>query len=173
MSGTREISASAILAWMTESLEVRPETGELIWRRPPKRHPRLVGKSAGTPQKTSRGKSYVSVQHNGRRFKRSWLIFLWVNGRWPAKEIVDHADGDSLNDAIGNLREATVLENNQNHRKHTRAVDLPMGVRRSKNRYVARITIDGHLVSLGAFDTVEAARAAYLLKRKDAFGDFA
>jgi hypothetical protein len=171
-SNTRQIPATEILAWMTECLDVRPETGELIWTRPPKQHPRLVGTHAGSPQ-ASRGKSYVAVQHNGRKFKRSWLIFLWVNNRWPAKEILDHADGNSLNDAIDNLREATFLENNQNHKAHSRHIQLPMGVRRSAKRFVARLTVNGRQISLGAFDTINEAHAAYLLGRKEAFGDFA
>jgi len=169
---TRQIPATEVLGWMTEALDVRPETGELFWVRPPKRHPRLIGQQAGCPTE-SRGKTYVLVQHNRRKFRRSWLIFLWVNKRWPAKEIIDHADGNSLNDAISNLREATFLENNQNHKPHSRRIQLPMGVRRSANRFVARLTVDGRQISIGAFDTIDEAHAAYLLRRKEAFGDFA
>lgn len=75
-----------------------------------------------------------------------------------------HVDGKPSNNAIGNLREASNRENQQNQAKH-RAGKLPgvtfnsVGLRRP---YQARMLVDGRSRSLGMYATPEEAHAAYL-----------
>ena len=171
---TRNMDPSLILGWMQDRLGVDPEAGKIIWREPPSNHPRLRGLLAGSPRKT-RGKIYWHIKYNRFAIKRSWLIFLWTHGRWPT-DCLDHADGNSENDAIGNLREATVLQNAWNHKKRARptASNLPMGVRPTpQGRFEARIGYRKTQIHLGAFETVEKATAAYVAKRQELYNDFA
>ena len=85
------------------------------------------------------------------------------------KPFVDHIDRNKLNNAITNLRWATIAENNRN--TAARGV-LPKGVCKSGSRYVAKIWIDGHLTYLGTFDTPELAAQAYAAKALELFGEF-
>jgi hypothetical protein len=149
------------------------EAGKLYWRRPPKHHPRLVGKEAGGARPSHNGKRYWVIKIGRKAVKRGRLVFALAHGRFPAP-CVDHINGDSLDDRIANLREATITENAWNHKRRAKRSDLPMGVRTdARGRFVARIRANGTPFHLGTFDTVAEARAAYAAKRKELFGEFA
>lgn len=153
-------------------LRYDPETGVFVWVKPPKYHPDLLGKVAGvaTP---SRGKLYHVIQIGRVKYRRGRLAFLYMEGRWPA-EVIDHANGDSLDDRWGNLREATVTQNAWNHKTRAKTSPLPMGVRQAQSgRYVARISQNKSPVTIGTFDTPEAASAAYNQERRRRYGQFA
>lgn len=149
------------------------EDGTLVWKAPPKFHPDLIGQSAGALTPSRHGKSYWNVQINGRKVKRSRIVFCLTTGRWPTDQI-DHIDGNSLNDNPCNLREATATQNAWNHKGRRKASPLPMGVRQAKSgRFVARIAVNKRKLTIGSFDTIEAAQSAYRLARAVNFGEFA
>lgn len=150
------------------------KAGRLFWRSPPKQHPRLLGIEAGCPRTNHNGKRYWVVKIGKRHYRRGRLVYLVAYGRLP-HPCVDHIDGDSLNDCISNLREATITENAWNHKGRSRRIQLPMGVRRidSSGRFQARISFHGKQLHLGAFDTSEEARSVYIAKRKELYGEFA
>ena len=150
------------------------ETGRLYWLNPPKNHSEKFGREAGYINiGKGRNKSYWYVRAFGRTFKRSRVIFHMVHGRWP-EPIVDHINGDSLDDRPANLRECSPSQNTANSRAKSRTVVLPRGVYRTRQgRFMARLTKDGATVSLGTFDTPAIAQSAYERARMEAFGDFA
>lgn len=172
MRDTRGLNPSAVIKWMREVFDVYPERGAIIWRHPPKNHPRMKGEAAGSPRPSQSGKRYFHIKMCRRQIKRGWLIFLWVNGRWPA-ECLDHINGNSEDDRIQNLREATVAQNAQNHKGRTKRTSLPMGVRELNARFQARITLNKKVFHLGSFATPEEAQRVYLDKRKELFGEYA
>ncbi len=147
--------------------------GKLFWIIPPRTHPRLRGCEAGYAH-TQRhsGKRYWYVRFMGRKLKRSHIIFFLSRGWWP-RPCVDHINGDSLDDRPDNLREATILQNAWNHKCRAKKSGLPMGVRKSGDRYQARIGFCGKQIHLGSYSTEKAARAAYSAKREELFGEFA
>lgn len=153
-------------------LKIDPVRGLVIWVKPPKYHPRLLGTEAGWPRPTSDGKKkYHVIKYDRRQIYRSHLIFFVVKRRWPKQ--IDHINGDSLDDRIANLREATIEQNNWN-RKPRRSRPLPMGVRATKeNRFVARISYRKRKIHIGVYDTPIEAHFAYLKKRRELFGEFA
>lgn len=174
MKSARDLSAAGTIMWMDEHFLVYPTRGTLTWKKPPPNHPRMMGKEAGSSRQTVNGKNYIHIKRNKMAIKRGWLIFLWVHHRWP-KECLDHIDGNSTNDSIYNLREATQTQNAWNHKTRARRIKLPMGVRRiaASGRYQARIGYHKRSITIGAFDTSEAAHRAYLSKRKELYGEFA
>jgi len=173
MTDTRDIDPAGILAWMRECFDVYPEQGILYWRNPPSNHAGLLNKSAGSVRKGRAGKNYHGIKRNGRVFKRGWLIFLWDNGRWPS-HLLDHEDGNSLNDSIGNLREATVIQNAWNHKTRAKQSPLPMGVRmEDSGRFRARIAFHKTTIDLGTYHTPHEAREVYLSKRRELYHEFA
>jgi hypothetical protein len=98
---------------------------------------------------------------------------------------VDHDDGDGLNNQRANLRPADHALNNANRRPASThggkaKTSRYKGVRRfrpgpgkGRERWQARIRIDGHLVSLGYFNDEEAAARAYDAAARAAWGEFA
>lgn len=148
------------------------QAGRLFWRRPSKFHIEKVGSEAGSARTTHSGKAYWIIKINGRAWRRAHLIFCVAHGRMPSP-CTDHINGDSLDDRLDNLREATVTQNAWNHKRRARRINLPMGVRLTgAGRYQARITCHKKQIHLGAFDTPEQARLVYLAKRKELFGEF-
>jgi hypothetical protein len=149
------------------------DAGRFFWKEPPWNHPRLLGTEAGCARPTHNEKYYWVIKV-GKAHRRGRLMFLAAHGRWP-EPCLDHIDGDSLNDRLNNIREATVTENAWNHKRRSRRIPLPMGVRlnNKSGRYSARISVHGKQIHLGAYDTPEQAAEAYQTKRGEFYGDFA
>ena len=71
-------------------------------------------------------------------------------------ETVDHIDGDPANNRISNLRWAS-RSTQQRNRKSTKGYTW----NKQKNKWQAKINIEGRDKHLGYFNTIAAARAAY------------
>ena len=82
----------------------------------------------------------------------------WIGKIEPGK-VVDHIDGNRLNNSRFNLRLAS-FRANQANKIPGRGWDLKNG------KYNARIYIDGQKVQLGSYDTAEEASAAYLAAKQ-------
>jgi hypothetical protein len=92
----------------------------------------------------------------------------------PPGMVVDHIDGNGLNDRQSNLRVCTQGQNMRNRRPRGK-VSKYKGVSRPKGRtkWAARIRQDGRALYLGHFeDEVEAAKA-YDRKAYELFGEYA
>lgn len=153
-------------------LDYDPSTGQMIWLLPPKQHLNLLGKPAGRMNAGGSGKYYCAIQIDGKKYKRSRLAYLWMMGSFPP-ECIDHINGDSTDDRWENLRAASRLENARNVARGLNGAGLPMGVRRAlSGRFVARISVEKRLLTLGTFDTPSEAEAVYLEARKKYFGEF-
>lgn len=155
-------------------LDVDLETGVAVWIDATKHHRNLVGKVAGRPVPNHNGKFYWTIRFNKRAYKRSQIVLFLKTGIWPT-EMVDHRNGDSLDDRAENLRHATSTQNAWNHQKRRKKSPLPMGVRKlaDSRRFQARIACNKEMHYLGTFDTPEEAHQVYLAKRKELFGEFA
>lgn len=155
-------------------LHLDTETGILFWENPPKNHAQRAGTVAGfICIGKGKNKNYWHVRALGRTYKRSRLVFYMMHGRWPTPA-VDHINGDSLDDRPSNLRECSQSLNTSNSRDKARRHPLPRGVYRTKQgRYMGRHTKDGVTVSVGTYETIEQAKAAYEAARLEAFGEHA
>lgn len=147
---------------LRELLHYDPETGIFT---------RIVGKG-GKPsgsvsgKKTLGGYWQIKVDHISYRAHR--LAWLYVYGKWPAN-MIDHIDGNPLNNSISNLRDVTRSVNVQNVKRARANNKLGLlGVSRNRNKFQAAIkTEDGKRHYLGTYQTPELAHEAYLsAKRK-------
>lgn len=147
-------------------------SGRLYWREVSKYHNEKRGQEAGSAAPHHTGKRYWVVSLMGKKYKRSKLVYLLTHGVWL--DLIDHINGDSLDDRPCNLRPATALQNSQNRKVGKPMRDLPMGVRSLKSgRFGARITLDKKQLHLGSYVTVQDAEKAYIAKRKELFHEFA
>lgn len=109
---------------------------------------------------------------------------VWLDGRrcvgvkmhrfLTGWDLVDHINGDGLDNRRVNLRAATPRENARNRRVRSDSLSGFKGVRRlSSGTWIARIEVGGRRVSLGSFDTAESAALAYDAAAVEHFGEFA
>lgn len=81
----------------------------------------------------------------------------------PSELMVDHIDGNPLNNQRSNLRVCTPKENCRNAAKYKTATSTSFkGVTaRGNSKFRARIRVDDKLINLGQFTTAEEAAKAY------------
>lgn len=83
------------------------------------------------------------------------LIWIWHYGDIPDGRIIDHIDGDKLNNRIENLRPLSNRDNCHRERSAKRA--LPRNVSKDRKGFVVRFTVDGKTRNFGTYPTVEEA----------------
>jgi hypothetical protein len=148
----------------SELLDYDAETGALTWK------VRAGRVSAGAKVCSVDGHGYLVVRIDKVRYLAHRVAWLIANGGWPDKGL-DHIDGNRLNNALKNLREATAAENNQNKRApiSSNKSSQSLGVSRNKKskKWVAYISVSGLRKHLGSFENEASARAAYLAAKAD------
>ena len=114
------------------------------------------------PRLNSHGYVQVALYNDNKRkgMLVSRLVALHYIDNPENKLEVDHIDRNRLNNNIENLRWVTHSDNNRN-KDITGAIPF-RGVSKHRNRFQARIKIDGKLKHLGYYDTPEEASEAYI-----------
>jgi hypothetical protein len=104
----------------------------------------------------------------GKQYPVAHLIWLSQTGSWPTG-VVDHIDGNPLNNSWSNLRDVTQKENMSNkHGAQSNSRLGILGVDKLNGRYRARIKSPGKTQThLGMYDTAEEAYQAYVTARAD------
>lgn len=94
--------------------------------------------------------------------KRRTEQMAWVVAGKPAKGfVVDHINGDTLDNRRNNLRIVTVRENSQNTHRHRSGRLVGINWHPQMKKWIARIHVNGKKLHLGCFTTPVAAHAAY------------
>lgn len=88
-------------------------------------------------------------------------------------QIIDHKDGDKLNNTKDNLRKATVAENSRNVGINSRNTTGYKGVSAYRGRYHANIVFNGVNKYLGSYKKADDAAKAYNISAERLFGEFA
>jgi hypothetical protein len=115
----------------------------------------------------------VYANHNKENIAMARLLMGCEKGDG---EVLDHIDGNSLNNQRNNLRFATPTENSVNQKMLNRTTSLrgvSLDNRLKKAPYVARIRINGKKTHLGTFTSKEEAARAYDAKALALYGKFA
>lgn len=98
----------------------------------------------------------------------------------PTGKVVDHINGDTLDNQRSNLRAVTRGQNNMNrganrtHRgKSTTSLYKGVSWDKRRNRWVSSIGHNYKRIYLGCFDLAEDAARAYDAKAKELYGEYA
>jgi len=149
---------------LNEELIYNKETGQFFWK-----------KEAGTI--TGHGYRYIRV--NGKMMLAHRMAWLMAYGEDPGEKLIDHINGNRLDNRIENLRLATFSQNGANAKRHSRNTSGLKGaskvLKRGKwtGRWQSSITVRNKQFNLGYFDTKEEAHVAYLAAAKEHHGEFA
>lgn len=88
-------------------------------------------------------------------------------------EVVDHINGNTLDNRQANLRRCTPAENMRNRKRHANSTRRFCGVEQLRNRWRASITVDGVTRRLGSFPGEIEAACAYDRAAAELHGEFA
>lgn len=145
-------------------------TGNLIWRErcvsmfkndhaAKSFNNKKAGKVVGNIRKNQNGKSYRSVKIDNQTYLVHRICWAIYNNIQP--DMVDHINGNGVDNRILNLRSVTVAENNRNARKHKTNTSGYSGVGKyGNNKWQSQIWINNNQINLGLFDTKAEAVAA-------------
>lgn len=154
---------------LLELLVYKPETGEFIRR--------VAGRNKSHGKGTRSGNrqgGYWKVSIDGRGYRAGRLAWFYMTGAWPTEQI-DHRDLNSANDRWGNLRLASMAENNRNRRTYRNSTTGFKGVFYDKKHriYRARIHVNKKITDLGSFSTAVAAAQVREAALRSLHGEFA
>lgn len=144
------------------------ETGLFIWKVRTGRRVK-VGDQAGVISSTI---GYRLIRIDRTLYLAHRLAYFYQTGAWPEGEI-DHINGAKTDNSYANLRIATRSQNMYNVGKRKSNKCGLKGVSLSRGRWVAEILVEGKKRHVGAFDTPEAAYAAYVEAAHRYHGEFA
>lgn len=88
--------------------------------------------------------------------------------------VVDHINGNALDNRVSNLREASRSQNMWNRRKNKNGTSLYKGVcwHKQHNKWIANIQVNKKRYFIGLFDSEEDAAEAYKNREKLEYGEF-
>lgn len=148
-------------------LDYNQNTGEFTHR--VKRSGVKFGSIAGSIS----GAGYVYITVDREKHLAHRLAFLHYYGNLP-EGAIDHVDGNRANNALSNLRLATISQNGFNSRLRGDNTSGHKGVNwvETEGKWKARGNIDGKEFSLGRYARYEDAVAAYEKFAKKNHGEF-
>jgi hypothetical protein len=118
------------------------------------------------------GRPYRKMTFRRRTIYVHQAIFMMEHGYLP--RVIDHENGDSLDNHISNLRPADQSRNIANSRMSRANTSGYKGVtwRADTKKWAAQLMVKGKHISLGSFATAEDANAAYVAGSRQHFGEF-
>lgn len=155
---------------LLEIVSYDPDTGLFVWKGLTGTKIGLNGCVAGSNHIAG----YISVSINKKPYLAHRLAWFYVHGDWPSSGL-DHIDCDKKNNRISNLRQSNQSQNgaNQKIKKNNNTGFKGVGFRRDIGKWRSRIMVNRKEITLGVFDTPEAAFFAYQTASKKYFGEFA
>ena len=143
-----------------ELVGYNPITGQFTSKQKLGSRSKVVGEIIGT--RISRGTSvYLQVSLKKQRFYLHRLAWFYMTGEQA--NVLDHIDGNGLNNKWENLRNGTQKDNNRNILliQHNKIDQLPLGVFKHRNKFTAAIKYNYKKIHLGVFTTIAEASQAY------------
>lgn len=134
-----------------------------------------AGKPAGSPIHSRGGLKYFKVKlGNLGGFSVHRIIYYLSTLENVDKFVVDHIDGNTLNNNISNLRKVSQAQNNLNSKISKNSISGIKGItfQRRTGKWIARIQLNKKRISLGVFENKNDAINAYNEASEKYHGDF-
>jgi len=168
-------SETLILA--LQYLDYDEDTGVFRWKKKPNDRV-MVGDEAGSVRDDGYrliSSSFGRGTAGNTQLLAHRLAWMMVYG-FPVPAMLDHINRNPSDNRIENIRPADKSRNaanmrNKNPRSGYKGVtfrDGPLG-----RKYIARITVSGHIYQIGRYDTAKEASCAYMKEAMSVFGEFA
>jgi hypothetical protein len=147
---------------------MRYEDGRLYWT-----NPTANWMKEGTEAGFVTNLGYRVACVDGKQTMVHRLVFLYHYGY--TAEVIDHINGDKLDNRVENLRPATRVQNNTNARTRKDNKSGQKGVRwrEDNKKWHAAISAGKKKHHLGYFTAFEDAKNAYLIAAQQLHGEFA
>ena len=140
--------------------------GELYWKIDSAKNVK-AGDIAGNIQPNGRKR----LRFNKKDYLVHRLVFLYHHGYAP--KILDHIDGNPLNNKIENLREANIVQNGQNRKLNKNTATGMKNVSKCGSKYRVQLNVNGESKCFGLFDDIELAGLVAVEARNKYHKEFA
>lgn len=110
---------------------------------------------------------YIVISFQGKQHKLHRLIMD------NPVNVVDHINGNTLDNRRSNLRLCSQANNSANRNKSYKNTSGYKGVSKARNKWAAKITKDYKVYHIGNYTTPELAALAYNKRAVELFGQFA
>ncbi|MBA1156933.1 HNH endonuclease [Microvirga mediterraneensis] len=158
---------------LKRALEYFPDTGVIVWRRREDRGKDWNAHYAGKIAGCNSGNGYLQIRFEGKGYRYHRVAWALHHGEDPGDSLIDHADGNPLNNCISNLRLASRSDNQRNCK--AQSAKWPKGVKfdHSRQKFKAHIRVNGRRFESRRYDTPEQAHEAYKAMALKYHGEFA
>lgn len=155
-------------AQLRDVLDYDPETGIFRWKEGGRGKVK-AGAIAGSP---CHNRGYRLMCVNYTRFLAHRLAWLYVHGEWPSGE-VDHINGRTDDNSIGNLRVVTRLQNTWNSATRSHNVFGMRNIRPKGRKFLVGFSQNKKRIFHKSYPSLEAAIAARDSMAVSLYGEFA
>lgn len=131
------------------------QNGNFTWLIVASNNKNKIGDRAGCVD----ARGYRRIKIDGKPYKEHHLTWLYFYGYLPTK-MIDHINGNKIDNRIENLREVTGSQNQQNRENPKNNSSGYKGVSKCGNKWRAQIQINGEKIHLGVFAIKEEAIVA-------------
>ena len=151
-----------------ECVSYDPETGIFLWKKSLSNRSKSGSKFGANLD----SKGYYRSVFRGKQYRTHRLAWFHYYGEMP-DGLIDHINGDRLDNRIANLRVADDTLNARNCLKSKNNTSGHVGVvwRKDAKKWVAQITVSYKNVYLGLFDSLDDAVAARKKAEAQYFGN--
>lgn len=149
--------------YLKERINYNQDVGSFTWSE--NSDVRFALKTAGYVN----DKGYLVVSVHGTRYYAHRLAWAITHGYFP-KFMIDHIDGNKLNNKISNLREVTASQNQWNQIKpnsRSKTGYLGVSIDLASQKYVASIRKNKKKIHIGRFECAIDAHNAYLKMKRE------
>ena len=149
---------------LRDALNYSPETGEFTWK-----ISKSGNRGVGSSIRTVDFKGYLRVKFDNNSYYGHRLAWLLTYNKWP-DGVIDHIDGNPLNNQISNLRDVSHSVNSQNQierRSDNKSGFLGVSFDKNAGKFRAAIEVGGRSKHLGLFLKPEDAHVAYLAAKRE------
>ena len=133
----------------------------------------MIGAIAGN---SSHGRIRIGITIQGKQKHLQGNILAWYfyYGKLPEENfVIDHIDGDGMNNKISNLRKCTKKQNSYNRKLNKNNKTGFKGVYKRGNKFLATINHNQKPREIGRFSCPKEAAKAYDKEAIKCFGEYA